>query len=226
MNRSIVYPVAGASGFLIGALIGVDGRNCSHPEQPPFLQCVTEDPPDILLPAIALALLAMAVVAAVDLALTSSRRSAGTQIPPWRRWLYAGLLAVTVFPAAKIAIEQAVGGYSDGDPISIFVVGVWVLTPVILVEFIVWVMRQFQGVQRLVPVLVLTAVGAVAYFGTSDPDLACVRHSLDNVSCYEGMQLYITNYLILCAMVGAFFLPMRASEKLEEAVDSAEPLRR
>ena len=50
-------------------------------EQPPFLECVIEDPPDVLLPAVALALLAIAIVAALDVAYVASKKRPDSQVP-------------------------------------------------------------------------------------------------------------------------------------------------
>lgn len=118
-------------GFLVGAVIGISGRNCSHPAQPPFLECITEDPQDPFIPAVALALLAVVIVAAVDLTRTALKSRSRVRVLPWRRWLYVGLLVAVAFPAARIAVEQAGGGCSDSDAMLISVVGTWVLTPLI-----------------------------------------------------------------------------------------------
>ncbi|HEX9864077.1 MAG TPA: hypothetical protein VGC03_03830 [Acidimicrobiia bacterium] len=128
----------------------------------------------------------MAIVAAIDLIRTALEGRSRSRVPIWRRWLYVFLLIVVAFPAARIALGQAAGGYSDSHPMLIFVVGTWVLTPLILVEFLVWLLRRFEGLTRLTPVAAIITIGIVTYLATSNPDIACIRHSADNVFLFRG----------------------------------------
>lgn len=224
VKRSTIYSLTAGVGFVAGAVVGIAGRNCSHAAQPPLFECITEDPQDTLIPAFALGLLAVAIVAGLDLTRSALKMGSDARVPAWRRWLYVVLLAVVAFPAARIAVEQISGGYSDSDLLAISIIGTWALTPIILVEFTIWLFRRRDGLSRLIPVAALIAIGTMTYLATSDPDLACIRHSTDNTSCLGGMQIYITDFVLLCVMVSALFLPWKDEDRMVQSDDSTEAI--
>ena len=209
VKRLAAYILAGMLGFVVGATVGISGHNCSHPDQPPFWQCVTEDPQDTFVPAVALSLLALSVVAAIDLGRRGSSNAQRTEYPGWRRWLYAVLLFSIAVPSLRIAFDRAVGSYPDTDPIHVSIIGTWVLTPLIVVEFIIWVVRHFRGFARMTPVAIVSAVGVVLYLTV--PESVCIQDSIDTIGCYGGGNVYVAHYAVLCSMVACFFLWPKAA---------------
>ncbi len=214
VKRAAAYLVASLVGFLGGAVVGIRSRNCSHPDQPPFLECVAEDLSEPLILGIVFALLALTLAATIDLARTAFTDAI---LPAWRKWLYVILLGGVVAPALFMAIQQLAGGHSSDGPIIIFFVGTWIVTFPILVDFSVWLLRSSEGLSRLIPIGAIVASVLIAYFLASDSDFGCVSPASDSVSCYSAMEVYVGHYVALAAMVAWFFLRSYRSDEVSQS---------
>jgi hypothetical protein len=66
-KRKHYYLLAGGVGLVWGLLIGIDQRHCFHPSQPPFLQCIAEDPTDVVLPTVVVTVYVLVFAGVMDL---------------------------------------------------------------------------------------------------------------------------------------------------------------
>lgn len=152
------------------------------------------------------AVLALTLIGTIDLAWTGYKAGSEARLPTWRKWLYVVLLVGVAVPALLIVVRQSDGDFSSDGQIAVFFFGTWILTAPILVDFIVWLFRAFDGIRRLIPVSVIVVIAVVAYFLASDPEFGCTRQASDSVSCYTAMEIYVSHYVALAAMVAGFFL--------------------
>lgn len=136
-----------------------------------------------------------------------------------RRWFYVAALVVIAVPPLQIALTQLTGGYASSDQLIISAGVVFLLAPFVVVDFLIWCWRGFDGMRRLLPVSVVLGVIVIAYLLTNDLDLWCIWASADNAVCYS-MQGLIVQAAALVTMVGALFIE-REKTRIEEPTVSA-----
>lgn len=110
----------------------------------------------------------------------------------WRIWLYVFALLVIVSVIVDTWTEQAGGGFSSGDRLLYTGFGLILVTPIVLFDFLRWVIRHSMGLWpavALVGSVVLTGVIAGLLIGSTIT--GCIRESADQMICWSGYQIYL-----------------------------------
>lgn len=132
-----------------------------------------------------------------------------------RRWFYVGALVAIALPPIQIALTQLSGGYTSSGLISAG--GILLLAPFVVVDFVMWCWRGFNGLQRLIPMGVVGGVILLAYLMTDDEGLWCIAGSPDFTVCYPTQDM-IVQYMALVLMVAALFIDREDTQVEEPAV--------
>jgi hypothetical protein len=75
LKRKHFYFGVLAIGIVWGLLVGIDGRNCDHPSQPPFLECLAEAPEDLWFPTLVITSYLLLLAGFLDLLHRAVRRT-------------------------------------------------------------------------------------------------------------------------------------------------------
>lgn len=134
-----------------------------------------------------------------------------------RRWFYVGALVAIALPPIQIALTLLSVGFSSSDQMIISAVGIFLLAPFVVADFVVWCWRGFNGLQRLIPMGVVGGVILLAYLMTDDEGLWCIAGSPDFTVCYPTQGI-IVQYLALVTMVAALFIDREDTQVEEPAV--------